>query len=137
MRTTHQGWANSPALLAGIGGTIVIGSVLGIVWVSDGFGSMSGYFARSSAPPAAPALPRPSSGFTFTEGRPPGLTVTVEPLGPQHVPLLRGLIVPKEEEQRWAKVPWLTSLVEARKQAAAEGKPILLWDTDGSPLGCT
>jgi len=35
------------------------------------------------------------------------------------------------------EVPWLTSLWEARKKAAAEGKPILLWVGDGQPLGWT
>jgi hypothetical protein len=31
----------------------------------------------------------------------------------------------------------MTSLWEARKKAAAEGKPILLWVGDGNPLGWT
>jgi hypothetical protein len=31
----------------------------------------------------------------------------------------------------------LTSLWEARQKAAAAGKPILLWEMDGHPLGCT
>jgi hypothetical protein len=43
---------------------------------------------------------------------------------------------PAEGEDLYAKVPWLTSLWEARKKAAAEGKPILLWEMDGHPLGC-
>ena len=38
--------------------------------------------------------------------------------------------------QPFAQVPWLTSLWEAREKAAAEGKPILLWEMDGHPLGC-
>ena len=29
------------------------------------------------------------------------------------------------------------SLWQARERAAAEGKPILLWEMDGHPLGCT
>ena len=43
---------------------------------------------------------------------------------------------PAEGEVLYAQVPWLTSLWEARKKAAAEGKPILLWEMDGHPLGC-
>jgi len=35
------------------------------------------------------------------------------------------------------EIPWLTSLWQARKKAAAEGKPILLWVGDGHPLGWT
>jgi hypothetical protein len=43
---------------------------------------------------------------------------------------------PAEGEDAYATIPWLTSLWEARKKAAAEGKPILLWEMDGHPLGC-
>jgi hypothetical protein len=45
-------------------------------------------------------------------------------------------IRPAAGEDRFALVPWLTSLWEARKVAAKEGKPILLWEMDGHPLGC-
>src|SRR5262245_12168062 len=34
-------------------------------------------------------------------------------------------------------VPWMTDLWEARKKAAAEGKPLLVWVGDGHPLGWT
>jgi hypothetical protein len=50
---------------------------------------------------------------------------------------VRDLVRPCAEEEKWAQVPWLTSLWEARKQAAEGGKPILLWEMDGHPLGCT
>lgn len=50
---------------------------------------------------------------------------------------LHSLIKPKAAEETWAKIPWMTSLWEARERAAAEGKPILLWEMDGHPLGCT
>ncbi len=43
---------------------------------------------------------------------------------------------PAEGEDAYARVPWLTSLWEARQKAAKEGKPILLWEMDGHPLGC-
>lgn len=45
-------------------------------------------------------------------------------------------IRPAAGEDRFAQVPWLTSLWEARKEAAEQGKPILLWEMDGHPLGC-
>ena len=47
------------------------------------------------------------------------------------------LIRPHEAEQKWEQIPWLADLWEARRQAAAQGKPILLWEMDGHPLGCT
>jgi hypothetical protein len=58
-------------------------------------------------------------------------------LTPARFTALHDLIKPKPQEERWAEIPWLTSLWEARQRAAAEGKPILLWEMDGHPLGCT
>ena len=46
-------------------------------------------------------------------------------------------IRPAAGEDRFAQIPWQTSLWQARKVAAKEGKPILLWEMDGHPLGCT
>jgi RNA polymerase sigma factor (sigma-70 family) len=43
------------------------------------------------------------------------------------------LIPPQPGESRWRELPWLTSLSQARVQAAAEGKPIYLHVTTG---GC-
>jgi hypothetical protein len=34
-------------------------------------------------------------------------------------------------------VPWMTDFWAARKKAAAEGKPLLVWVGDGHPLGWT
>lgn len=62
----------------------------------------------------------------------PGRTVPAEQFTRLHT-----LLRPHDGEDRWAEIPWLTSLWEARKRAAAEGKPILLWEMDGHPLGCT
>jgi hypothetical protein len=50
---------------------------------------------------------------------------------------LRSIIKPHPGEEKWTEIPWLTSLWEARQRAAREGKPILLWEMDGHPLGCT
>jgi hypothetical protein len=60
-----------------------------------------------------------------------------EPLPPRDFQRLHDLVVPATGESKWTQVPWLTSLWEARRRAAAEGKPILLWEMDGHPLGCT
>ena len=49
---------------------------------------------------------------------------------------LHALIKPAAAEEKWAEIPWLASLWDARQKAAAEGKPILLWEMDGHPLGC-
>lgn len=50
---------------------------------------------------------------------------------------LREAVKPSAGEDRWATIPWGISLWEARERAAREGKPILLWEMDGHPLGCT
>jgi len=35
------------------------------------------------------------------------------------------------------EIPWMTSLWEARKKAAEEGKPLFVWAGEGNPLGVT
>jgi serine/threonine-protein kinase len=50
---------------------------------------------------------------------------------------LRALILPSPGEDKWLQIPWMTSLWQARKKAAAEDKPIMLWVMSGHPLGCT
>lgn len=49
---------------------------------------------------------------------------------------VRKAVLPKEGEDEFDKIPWLTSIWDARVKAAKEGKPILLWEMDGHPLGC-
>jgi hypothetical protein len=57
-------------------------------------------------------------------------------LNPERFKELHALIKPAAAEDKWAEIPWLASLWDARQKAAAEGKPILLWEMDGHPLGC-
>jgi hypothetical protein len=59
------------------------------------------------------------------------------PIPPAQFQNLHAMIKPHVGEARWAEVPWLTDLWEARKKAAAEGKPILVRSVNGDPLGCT
>jgi hypothetical protein len=66
-----------------------------------------------------------------------GLPSATPVLEPGQIPALLKLIRPSADEDRWATIPWGVSLWEARKTAAAKGKPILLWEMDGHPLGCT
>ncbi len=60
-----------------------------------------------------------------------------EPIAPEQFAKLQALIKPQPGEDRWAAIPWLTDLWQARQLAARQGKPILLWEMDGHPLGCT
>lgn len=66
-----------------------------------------------------------------------GAATAADPIRPDDFTKLHALVRPRADEGKWARIPWLTSLWEARKRAAAEGKPILLWEMDGNPLGCT
>ena len=49
---------------------------------------------------------------------------------------IRKVVRPAADEDTFEKIPWLTSLWDAREKAAKLGKPILLWEMDGHPLGC-
>jgi hypothetical protein len=60
----------------------------------------------------------------------------VPPLSDADAAKLRKVIRPLDGEDPFATIPWETNLWEARRKAAAAGKPILLWEMDGHPLGC-
>jgi hypothetical protein len=47
---------------------------------------------------------------------------------------LQALIRPQEDESQWAKVPWLTSLKDARERAVAEDKPLIVWRSGGGDV---
>lgn len=59
-----------------------------------------------------------------------------EPIDAAEQHALLALIRPGADEDPFATIPWQISLWEARAKAAKEGKPILLWEMDGHPLGC-
>ena len=66
-----------------------------------------------------------------------GLTRSAEPISPEKFAQVQSLVKPAAGEDKWAEIPWQINLWEARTQAAKDGKPILLWEMDGHPLGCT
>lgn len=45
------------------------------------------------------------------------------------------LIKATPAESSWLSIPWMLDLNEARRKAAAEGKPLVVWTTSGEPLG--
>ena len=63
-------------------------------------------------------------------------TQAFEPIKPEQFSRLHALIKPQSTEEKFMQIAWGTNLWEARKQAARDGKPILLWEMDGHPLGC-
>ncbi len=66
-----------------------------------------------------------------------GAAASAAPLDPADFEKLHSLMQPTREESRWLQIPWRPNLWEARREAAAAGKPIYLWEMDGHPLGCT
>ena len=60
-----------------------------------------------------------------------------ERLTPANFDRLHNLMQPTADERAWQQIPWMTRLWDARIKAAEIGKPILLWEMDGNPLGCT
>lgn len=81
--------------------------------------------AADAAPPAAASDAAPRSAK--------------QDLSPQNLSALHTLIRPHEDEWRHLRVQWLTDVVAARKQAAAQDKPIVILYTGGAgynePLG--
>ena len=62
-----------------------------------------------------------------------GLAVFPASLNPGQFAGYQTLIKPTADETPWAKISWHASVWEARKLAAAQGKPILIWAGGGSP----
>jgi hypothetical protein len=65
------------------------------------------------------------------------LTRGAEPIPERQFDAIRAVIRPTAAEEKWLQIPWRTDLTAARQEAAAAGKPLLLWEMDGHPLGCT
>jgi hypothetical protein len=84
---------------------------------------------------------KPTSGYLLACGAAwlaCGLSATAaEPIPAEQFTRLHTLIKPEARDEKWAKIPWAVSLWQARQKAAEQGKPILLWEMDGHPLGCT
>ena len=60
---------------------------------------------------------------------------TLPPLTPDDLGHLLATVKPREGESPWREVPWLTNVAEARRQAVAQDKPLVIFTAaDGSPL---
>lgn len=64
------------------------------------------------------------------------ITNGVDSTKPDEFEKLHALIKPNAGEDKFMQIPWMIDLWEARKKAASEDRPILLWEMDGHPLGC-
>jgi hypothetical protein len=55
-------------------------------------------------------------------------------LSPNQFAKIHKLIKPQPGESRWAEIPWLTNLSEARRRSAAEDKPLFVWRAGGGEV---
>ena len=53
---------------------------------------------------------------------------------PEHFGALHRLIRPQPGEARWASIPWMTDLAEARQRSAKEDKPLFVWRAGGGEV---
>lgn len=51
--------------------------------------------------------------------------------GQEDASKLLPLIKPQPGESKWATIPWLTNLQEARERAVTQDKPLFLWRAGG------
>lgn len=59
-----------------------------------------------------------------------------QPIPPEQFDKLLQTIKPRPAESRFQDIPWLLNVWDARKKAAEEGKPILIWSgAGGAPIG--
>ncbi len=65
----------------------------------------------------------------------PGRGAEPGPIAPEQFARLRAQIKP--EPGGFEDIPWMTNLWEARRKAAAEGKPMYVWSGGGPPCGFT
>ena len=89
-----------------------------IGWLAASGAGVAAFVACGTGPTSRPAL------------------ADVPTLGDGDFAALLKAVRPVAGEDLFATIPWQTSLWEAREKAAREGKPILLWEMDGHPLGC-
>lgn len=64
-----------------------------------------------------------------------GVSDAVTELTPAQFGKFHALLRPEAKEMRFGKIPWMFDLWEARKKAAAEGKPLLILGAAGNPCG--
>ena len=87
-------------------------------WMAVACAAVAAFVAFGTGPTSRPAM------------------ADVPTLGDGDFAALLKVVRPVAGEDLFATIPWQTSLWEAREIAAKEGKPILLWEMDGHPLGC-
>ena len=100
---------------------------------------------KTSAQVLATCLAFTGTGFLMHQAlakNPPQAQAKAEPkndalteLSPAQFGKFHAFLRPKAKEMRFGEIPWMFDLWEARKKAAAEGKPLLILAASGNPCG--
>ena len=98
-------------------------ALLAVSVLAGGAGVVT-YQLLAADKPVAPAAEKPAGKEQATEG-----------LSLAEFQNLQTQIKPRSGG--FDDIPWMTSLWGARKKAATEGKPLLVWVAEGHPLGFT
>lgn len=69
------------------------------------------------------------AGVVWTAPAAAAEAIKAEQLQPLH-----SAIKPQPGESKWAAIPWLTNLQEARWRSAAEDKPLFVWRAGGGEV---
>jgi hypothetical protein len=84
--------------------------------------------ALAEKPPQARAKAEPKAANQ-------GVSDAVTDLAPAQFGKFHALLRPTAKEMRFGAIPWMFDLWEARKKAAALGKPLLILGASGNPCG--
>ena len=84
--------------------------------------------ALAEKPPQAQAKADPKAANQ-------GVSDAVTELTPAQFTKFHAMLRPTAKEMRFGEIPWMFDLWEARKKAAAEGKPLLILGASGNPCG--
>jgi hypothetical protein len=111
-------------------------TLAGLILVT--LGLVAGLLAHQALADERPALPGGDSARATEKATPPARE-TRDQLTAESFAQLHKVILAQPDEYRWDAIPWFASLWHARKKAAAENKPLLVFRTHGAgfndPLG--
>jgi hypothetical protein len=78
---------------------------------------------------------KPPQAQAKAEPKPANRSDALTELSPAQFDKFHAFLRPKAKEMRFGEIPWMFDLWEARKKAAAEGKPLLILGASGNPCG--
>jgi hypothetical protein len=145
-RRSSRPWVVLAAVLLGLGVVGGAGFLLAQFLTTEANSPSASRLAKARSPkpgPAKPGVAKPDPGKPQPAKPDPGKPEAAKP-APKPVVLTEldkkladylKLIKPQPGEWQWASIPWVSTVWEARKKAAEQGKPMYIWYMAGEPLG--